>query len=681
MPDPRPPFPAARRGVPAAGMPGPGAGVALAGLVAVAVLYLGRDLFVPLALAVLLSFVLAPVVRALRRLMLPRALAVIASVLFAFAVLAGLGTVIGAQVTVLAGRLPEYQASIARKLAPLREPDSLLERVSEALRRLERAGGNGSGERGPAEGAAVAPPAETAPAEAPRAAPRRAEGPGPLPPLPVELRRPEPSPVERLRAVAEPLLAPLAVTGIVVVLVVFILLYREDLRDRLIRLAGARDLHRTVAAMDDAALRLSRYFLALTAMNAIYGAAMAVALWLLGVPNPVLWGIVAGLMRYVPFIGSFIAVAGPLLLALATGPGWSLAFAVAALFLVGELAMGQVFEPLVFGHSTGLSPIAVIAAAAFWTWLWGPIGLLVAVPLTVCLVVLGRHVDRLEFLAVMLGDQPALEPEEVFYQRALAGDGDALVEQAERALRDAPLSAYYDEVALKGLALAQADWSRDALDAERLSIIRRQVEALLDDLADEGDEAPPEPLVGGPDGEAAQAAGAARPATGRISPVWAAPGSVLCIAGRGRLDDLPAGMLAQLLGMHGIGARAEPNAVLRAADAGGLDPRRVRLCVLSVLERGSSVASIRYFLRRVRRRLPGVPVVLGLWHAAPGSPTLTALRAEASAEGEREEVLASLREAVAFCLRAARTAAAREATPGGPEAGAAGGAPPLPAAS
>lgn len=679
MSAPLPPSSAARRGVPAAGMPGPGLGVVLAGLVAVAVLYVGRELFVPLALAVLLSFVLAPVVRALRRLMLPRPVAVVASVLFAFAVLAGLGAVIGAQVTILAGNLAEYQASIARKLEPLRDPDGLLERVSDALRRLERAGGpgpeqGGAGGGAPAPPAAEAPPAEAAPGTA--APPSRAREPAPPPPLPVELRRPEPSPMERVRAVAEPLLAPLATTGIVIVLVVFILLYREDLRDRLIRLAGARDLHRTVAAMDDAALRLSRYFLALTAMNAVFGAFMAVALWLLGVPNPVLWGIVAGLMRFVPFIGSFVAVIGPLLLALATAPGWSLALAVAALFLVGELAMGQVFEPLVFGHSTGLSPIAVIASAVFWTWLWGPIGLLVAVPLTVCLVVLGRHVDRLEFLAVMLGDEPALEPEEIFYQRALAGDGDALVEQAERTLRDGPLSAYYDEVALKGLLLAQADRSREALDAERLAAIRQQVEALLDDLAGEADEAPPEPLVGGPNrdeeapeaGEDGERRGRALPAN--IPAGWAAPGSVLCIAGRGRFDDLAAAMLAQLLGAHGIGARAEANAVLRSADAEGLDPCRVRLCVLSVLEGGSSVASIRYFLRRVRRRLPGVPVVLGLWHAAPDGEALAQLRAEAAGDpGERQEIFASLREAVSCCLLAARAGAEREgaATEGAPE--------------
>ncbi|MFC7692541.1 AI-2E family transporter [Paeniroseomonas aquatica] len=244
--------------------------------------------------------------------------------------------------------------------------------------------------------------------------------------------------MEMLRRVAEPLIGPLATAGIVVILVIFILLYREDLRDRLIRLAGARDLHRTMAAMDDAAYRLSRFFLAQTGMNTAFGLLISGALWLIGVPNPLLWGFVAALMRFVPFIGVFVTVTGPILMALAVDPGWTMLVWVLVLFGVSELLMGQVFEPLVFGHSTGLSPIAVIAAATFWTWLWGPIGLLLAVPLTVCLVVLGRHVERLEFLEVMLGDQPPLDPEETFYQRALAGDASALAEQAERCLKEKP---------------------------------------------------------------------------------------------------------------------------------------------------------------------------------------------------------------------------------------------------
>ena len=303
--------------------------------------------------------------------------------------------------------------------------------------------------------------------------------------------------MEMLQRVAEPLLGPLATAGIVVILVIFILLYREDLRDRLIRLAGARDLHRTMSAMDDAAYRLSRFFLAQTGMNTAFGLFIAAALWLIGIPNPLLWGFVAALMRFVPFIGVFVAVTGPLLLAMAVDPGWATLVWVLVLFAVSEMLMGQVFEPLVFGHSTGLSPIAVIAAATFWTWLWGPIGLLLAVPLTVCLVVLGRHVDRLEFLEVMLGDQPPLDPEETFYQRALAGDADALAEQAERCLKEKPLADYLDVVALPALRLAQADAVHGVLPPERREALQRSVR-----IADRGSGGGRGPE---PDAEAAEA--------------------------------------------------------------------------------------------------------------------------------------------------------------------------------
>jgi hypothetical protein len=430
--------------------------------------------------------------------------------------------------------------------------------------------------------------------------------------------------------VAEPLLAPLATAGLVVVFVIFILLYREDLRDRLIRLAGARDLHRTLVAMNDAAYRLSRFFLAQVALNAGFGLFIMGGLWLLGLPNPVLWGILAGLMRFVPFIGTFIAVAPPALLALAVDPGWSMALWVLGLFVLSEPVMGQVFEPLLYGRSTGLSPIAVIVSATFWAFLWGPIGLLLATPLTVCLVVLGRHVERLEFLAVMLGDRPPLAPEESFYQHALERDADGLVAQARRWLResDASLAAYVDEVALRGLALAQADWTREVLDPERMGSVRRQVEVLLDDLAEDAD-----PV------EAAAA----------LPEAWRDEGAVLCIAGQGPFDEAAAAMAAQVLRALGFGAEAAPNAVLEAARIEqALDPARIRLCCLSVLEEGSSAASVRYFLRRLRRRLPEARMAIALWHAAPGSPMLSALRAEAPAEA----IVTSVGELVALCQTA-----------------------------
>jgi predicted PurR-regulated permease PerM len=610
--------------VAAAAMPAPGLVALLAGAVVVAALYLGRELFVPMVLAVLLAFVLAPLVRMLRRLRLGDAPSVLVAVAVGFGALLGIGLVVARQISQLAANVAAYQAAIRRKIADLRL-DELLGQAASIMRDLD--GGLGHGGASPA----VLPPVPgSAPAPVPLPAPPAAAAHGAAP-----------GPLEVLRSVAEPLLEPLATTAIVVVLVIFFLLYREDLRDRLIRLAGSRDLHRTMGALNDAAHRLSRFFLAQVALNAGFGLFIAGGLWLLGLPNPVLWGILAGLMRFVPFIGVFVAVVPPVLLALAVDPGWSLAFWVLGLFALSEPLMGQVAEPLLYGHSTGLSPVSVIIATAFWAFLWGPIGLLLATPLTVCLVVLGRHVNRLEFLEVMLGDRPPLLPEEILYQRALEGDADGLVRQARRHLKEAPLAAYYDGVALRALALAQTDWSREVLEPERLDGVHRQFETMLDDLAE-----------------------GAEPAPGGVPAGWEKDGAVICVAGRGQFDDLAAQMAVQLLRGAGFGARPLPNAALGEAGLERLDPARVRLCCLSMLEEGSSAAGVRYFLRRLRRRLPEAVVVVGLWHARPDSPTLAALREE----GPGETTVTSLREAVAFCQAAAAQAARETAAEAAPRA-------------
>lgn len=593
------PDPPPRRGVAAAAAPATGLQLLQGALILVGVLYFAADLFIPLALAVLLAFVLAPVTRGFRRVGLPRAAAVLLAVLLAFVVLLGVGVMMGRQASSLAENLPSYQSSISAKLAGLKVSGGLIDRVSatmeelgQSLRREQAVAPRGLPGDLPAPPPSAAAPTDAAGATAESAA-------TPREPMPVVIRQPEPSAFETLRSVAGPLIHPLATSGIVLVLVIFILLYREDLRDRLIRLAGARDLHRTMAAMDDAAYRLSRYFLAQVALNTSYGLFITATLWLIGIPNPLLWGFVAGVMRFVPFIGSYIAAAFPALLALAVDPGWTTLGLVLVLFVVSEIAMGQVFEPLIFGHSTGLSPIAIIAAATFWTWLWGTVGLLLAVPLTVCLVVLGRHVDRLEFLEVILGDRPPLGPEETFYQRALAGDVDALAEQSERCLKEQPLEAYLDTVALPALRLAQADAAREVLAPERLERLRQSVLTLLEDLEEAEEKRPdPAPGSGSEDGPPAAAPTA-----------WRAPGSVLCLGGRGPFDALLAAMLAQGLVWRGFGVQQGGGAAL--------PERPPRLACLCLLEGGTSAAAARFQLRRLRRRLPPEVAVLALvWRGA-----------------------------------------------------------------
>jgi predicted PurR-regulated permease PerM len=270
-----------------------------------------------------------------------------------------------------------------------------------------------------------------------------------------------------LQTIVGPLIQPLATTGIVVVLVVFMLLKREDLRDRFIRLVGSRDLHRTTEALGDAAERVGRYLLMQLVVNVAYGVPVGIGLWLIGVPNPLLWGMLSIVLRFVPFLGPIIAAAFPLALSIAVDPGWSMLLWTTALFIVLELISGNVLEPWLYGASTGLSSIAILAAAIFWTWPWGPVGLLLSTPLTVCLVVLGRYVPQFEFLNVLLGSEPVLEPAESLYQRLLAGDPDEATERAEEYLMSHSIFDYYENVAIPALSMFEQDRARGVLTDER----------------------------------------------------------------------------------------------------------------------------------------------------------------------------------------------------------------------
>jgi predicted PurR-regulated permease PerM len=394
-------------------------------MVIIAILYFGREVLLPIALAVLMSFVLAPLVRLLQRLYLPRLLAVIVVVLIAFGVVFSIGGLMVAQVNQLASDLPRYQSTLSEKVQALKGVTSgggTLEQASEVLKSLRN-----ELERPRSEGPVVRSTTTSASTEKP---------------IPVEVRQPDPGALQTLGALITPLIHPLATTGIVVIFVIFILLQQQDLRNRMIRLAGAHDLQRTTAAIDDAGQRLSRLFLTQLALNAGFGLVIGLGLWLIGVPSAPLWGILAMTLRFVPYIGAIISAIFPLLVAAAVGPGWSMVLWTAALFLIVEPIVGHVIEPMVYGQSSGLSPVAVVASATFWTWLWGPIGLVLATPLTVCLVVLGRHVEQLKFLEIMLGDRPALSPTEVTYQRMLAGDPMEAAEQAETFLKEQPLVSY-----------------------------------------------------------------------------------------------------------------------------------------------------------------------------------------------------------------------------------------------
>ncbi|MBJ7403167.1 MAG: AI-2E family transporter, partial [Bradyrhizobium sp.] len=478
-------------------------------------------------------------------------------------------------------------------------------------------------------------------------------------PVPVEVRQPDPGALESLRTLISPLIHPLATTGIIIIFVVFILIQREDLRNRFIRLAGSLDLQRTTAALDDAASRLSKLFLTQLILNGAFGVVIGTGLWFIGIPSAVLWGILAAALRFVPYVGAVIAAAFPLALAVAIDPGWSMLLWTLALFLVVEPLVGHVVEPMVYGRSTGLSPVAVVASATFWTALWGPIGLVLATPLTICLVVLGRHVERLEFLDIMFGDRPALSPPEIFYQRMLAGDPTEAAEKAEEFLKERSLASYYDEVALKGLHLAQADVERNALDQERLMKIRDAVSEFAADLADQ-DDRPPARSSSTTDAEASSAVEsiAENAANERLPylrsealpPDWQGEHPVLCVAGRTLIDEAAAIMLAQLSTEHGLPARVEGAASLSTTNVFRLDTTGVAIVCLVYLD-ARAAAHMRYSVRRLRRKLPKATIILGCLVNDMDEAAMELLR-----EGAKADLIAtSIGEAVKLCIEATGT--------------------------
>ena len=559
------------------------------GCVIIACLYFGREVLVPIALAVLMSFLLAPPVQLLQGWRVPRGLAVILVVVVAFAAIFSLGGLMVAEVNQLASDLPRYQSTLHEKIQSLRGATAVtgtLERASQVLQELN---------------SELNKPKRGAPASSPLTPPG-----GPSSDfIQVEIAQPTSSALQTLGAIITSLVSPLATSGIVLIFVIFILAQRQDLRNRLVQLAGSRDIQRTTAAFDDAAHRLSRLFLTQVALNASFGLVVGAGLWFIGVPSAPLWGMLAMIFRFVPYIGPLISAIFPLILAAAAATGWAMVLWTALLFVIVETIAGQIIEPLAYGHSSGLSPTAVITSATFWTWLWGPIGLILATPLTICLVVLGRHVDRLAFLTVILGDQPALMPAELVYQRMLARDPVEASEQARIFLKEKPLLAYYEDVLLEGLKLAAADAERGLLDLERTLLIRDAVNDIVDDLSDHKDS--PEPARKA----VTEAEESLRETAHELAGQGRTGKPVLCIPGLGLLDEALALIVTQLLERRGVAVRAEEAGALSKSRVSSLDTKDVALICLCYVETPTR-AQIHYAVRRLRRKAPAAIILIAL---------------------------------------------------------------------
>ena len=639
MPDADPPTSAPARVRPAE-TPGVSGLLTLAiAVVVIAALYLAREVLIPITLAILLSFVLAPIVELLRKVRVPRVPAVLLAVVLAIGVLLAAAGTIGMQLASIAYDIPRYATTIEQKVETMR--GATLGRMSRIMARV----GKQVEKTVPAQSAPNVPTEQDAGEATPK-------------PMPVTVQQPSSDPIALARSILAPVLGPLETTLIIFIVAVFILMQKDDLRDRVIRLFGSGDLHRTTVALNEAGQRLSRYFLAQLAINAVFGVTIATGLFFIGVPSPLLWGVLAAMLRFVPYIGAIIGAVLPLALAAAVQPGWSMVLWTGGLFVAVEGITGQAVEPLVYGHSTGLSPVAVVIAAIFWTWIWGPIGLILSTPLTLCLVVLGRYVDRLEFLEVLLGDRPALTPVENFYQRMLADDPDEAQGQAELLLKERSLSAYYDEVALKGLQLAANDAKRGVLNEAKLEQIKRSIRSLVHDLADHDDRDPrpeekpaaveeaskSEKNVAKPEASKAQA-----PGQSDLAPEWRGEQPVVCIAGRGPLDEAVTTMLAQLLGKHGIDASVLPHTTISREQIETLDVSGAAMICISYLDLGGSPSHLHYLMRRLRRQTKDIPILVGIW---PGDAEVMMderLRAVIGADYYTR----SLREAVDACVSAA----------------------------
>jgi predicted PurR-regulated permease PerM len=541
-------------------------GSVIAALV-IAALFFGREILMPLALAFLLGFVLDPMVTRLKRWGLPRAVAVITVVSATLILLGAGGYLVGMQARALSAELPTYQQNIQQKLRGLRSHisgpgvlDGLFKTMNTVQKEVESPlQGAGTSANAPRAGSAAAGPVQR-----------------------VQIEETPASPFKTAMEWLEAASGPLATAGIVLVFVFLVLLDRQDLRDRLVRLMGG-SLHRSTDAMDEAGERIGKYLRMQLLVNVSYGVPMALGLWLIGVPGALLWGALAAIMRFVPYVGPMISALFPLALAFAIDPGWNLVLLTVGLIVVLELISNNVVEPLLYGSSTGLSAMSLMVSATFWTALWGPIGLIMATPLTVCLLVVGRYLPALQFLDVLLGSQPALDPPTRFYQRLLAGDTDEALELASESVeRSGSIVVFYEEVAIPALRLA-VDAHGSAASAEHRLRLVDGMESVLEDLQEQH---PANPTQG--------------------------PEKIVCLGGKWEVDAMAARMLAHSISLSGLQADVHlpmGNDLLDGLDLKGVDA----VCVSYFSTEPQKAA--RVLVRRLKRRWPHVQALLVLWNA------------------------------------------------------------------
>ena len=547
-------------------------------------LYFGRVIFVPLALALVFSFLLTPLVNFLERAHLGRVPSTLTVLALCFAIAAGVAWKVSGQLLEITGHLPDYKENLEETIRSLRPPrNGPIGQATATVRELNKELAAAPGQ--------VASHAAGDPNNHGRSSS----------PIPVQVTAPPTNLLQDVRALLGPLAGPLEIAVIVIIFTAFMLIEREDLRNRLIRLGGQGQLTLMTQALDDASRRLSRYLLLQFLVNAGYGGLFGLGLYFIGVPHPLLWGILAALLRLVPYIGTLIAAAFPVAMAFAVFPGWNHALLIVGLFLSLELIIANLIEPWLYGAHTGISSLAILVAAVFWSMLWGPVGLILSTPLTVCLMLVGRYVPQLSFLEVLLGDEPALSPHELLYQRLLAKDQSEARNIAEGELQGKSLGSLYETILIPALGLAEEDRHSEAISGPTSEFICQSARELIDDL---GERAEPQD------------------ATGEVIDTNDVNGNddadsreasfhIVCVPARDEADELVGMMLTQLL--EQVGHRATYLAIgtvhdmLEQVDQGGY----AAVCVSALPP--FAVGQARSLCKRMRAKFPELRIVVGLW--------------------------------------------------------------------
>jgi predicted PurR-regulated permease PerM len=566
---------------------------------AILILYFARAVLVPLALALTLNFLLTPMVVWLQRRRVRRVPAVALVVLFSIAVVGGMGWVVADQLLQVASNLPKYRQNIRNKIEALHlPPESALGRAADSVKEIDSDFLESPGARTPQTDSQTAknglPQGEHAVA--------------------VQVVTPPATGLQYLEQMLGPLLKPLGTAGMVLIFTIFILIKQEDLRDRVLRLAGVGQLHAMTLALNDAAQRISRYLVMQFVVNAGYGFCFGAGLFFIGIPNALLWGVVAGLFRIVPYAGALAATVFPLVLSLAIFHGWAQPVLVVLLFACLDLVASNFIEPWLYGAHTGISSLAVLVMTVFWTMLWGWAGLVLAVPLTACAIVLGRYVPRMSFLHVLLGDEKALSLEAQFYQRLLALDQDDARSIAQNFLKSHSLMSLYDQVLIPALALAEQDRHKGALNETRESFVYLSTSEIVSELAlYRPEEAAPKPrrLMSRWVNNKRTSAASERSAASHADPV-PSDTRIFCLAANDRADEITSSMLAQLLERAGHGVLSLPAGSPIEEIVQHLPPEPQDVICISALP-PFAFAQAATLCQIVRLHLPEVKVLAGIW--------------------------------------------------------------------